>query len=182
MREGWEEKGNFLYWVQAFTYVYFMQGVFATIVNCSALYINLFSTNEDGFWDSIWYTDLIGVLVWIIGFALEYIADRQLNSHLKNPVAGSGKFIRTGLWRYSRHPNYFGEAVMWWGIFIIACGIEGGWVTIFSAIFITFLLRFVSGCPFPEKKYKENPEWKIVCAETNIFCLWFSGMPKNGEG
>jgi len=101
-----------------------------------------------------------------------------LAQHLTNPQPGAGKFIRTGLWRYSRHPNYFGEAVMWWGIWIIACGISYGWVTVFSAIFITALIRFVSGVPFPEKKYAENEEWKIVCKETNVFCPWFSGMDK----
>ena len=84
-----------------------------------------------------------------------------------------GKFIRTGLWKYSRHPNYFGEAVMWWGLYIISCSLEYGWITFFSAAFITFLLRFVSGVPFPEKKYASNPEWKVVCEETNVFCLWF---------
>jgi steroid 5-alpha reductase family enzyme len=63
------------------------------------------------------------------------------------------------LWRYSRHPNYFGEAVMWWGLYIIACGLEYGWILFYSPLFITLIIRFVSGVPFPEKKYKDNTEW-----------------------
>ena len=67
---------------------------------------------------------------------------------------------------------------MWWGIYIIACGLSMGWVTVFSPIFITLLIRFVSGVPFPEKKYAENKEWQQVCKETNVFAPWFSGMGK----
>ena len=92
---------------------------------------------------------------------------------MKNPRPGTGKFIRSGLWRYSRHPNYFGEAVMWWGLYLIAIGEDLGWITFYSALFITLLIRFVSGVPFPEKKYANNPEWQSYCRETNVFCLWF---------
>jgi steroid 5-alpha reductase family enzyme len=90
---------------------------------------------------------------------IEVLADNQLASHLKSPRPGTGKFIKSGLWRYSRHPNYFGEAVMWYGLYLIACGIEMGWVTMYSALFIQVMLYFVTGVPFPEKKYKENKEW-----------------------
>lgn len=182
MREDWEAQGTCTYFTKAFGFIYLMQGVFATIVNTSALFVNLYSMpGPDGSRLDLWYTDGIGFAVWLLGFGLEYIADRQLKAHLTKPKPGTGKFIRTGLWRYSRHPNYFGEAVMWWGIYIIACGIDLGWITFISAAFITFLLRFVSGVPFPEEKYKENPEWKIVCEETNVFCLWFSGMGKDSS-
>jgi len=96
-----------------------------------------------------------------------------LANHLKNPKPGSGKFIKTGLWRYSRHPNYFGESLMWWGIWIISCSIEYGYVTIFSCLAITLLIRFLSGVPFPEEKYKDNIEWQQYCKETNVFFPWF---------
>lgn len=65
---------------------------------------------------------------------------------------------------------------MWWGIWLIACGTMYGWVTVFSAAFITFFLRFVSGVPFPEAKYAKNPEWMHYCTETNVFCLWFANV------
>ena len=109
------------------------------------------------------------------------MSDKQLANHLANPKPGTGKFIKSGLWRYSRHPNYFGEAVLWWGIFLIALNVEYGWITFFSAAFINFLLRFVSGVPFPEKKYKSNPEWQQYCKETNVFCLWFYKKASGGE-
>ncbi len=78
---------------------------------------------------------------------------------MKNPNPDGGKFIKSGLWRYSRHPNYFGESVMWWGIWLMSVSIDMGYVTVYSCLFITFFLRFVSGVPFPEKKYENNEEW-----------------------
>ena len=135
-------------------YVYVMQGMFSIIVNSSVLFVNLYSTSNE-----VYALDFIGLAIWATGFLIEVIADRQLANHLKNPMPGTGKFIKSGLWRYSRHPNYFGEAVMWYGLFLIACGIEWGWVTMYSCIFMHLLIRFVSGVPFPEKKYKDNAEW-----------------------
>ena len=150
-----------------------MQGLFSVIVNSSVLYVNIYTPPKDH--TSLGLLDYVGVAVWLTGFMIEWIADRQLGNHLAAWKADKsiGKFIRTGLWKYSRHPNYFGEAVMWWGLYIISCNLKNGWFTGYSAAFITFLLRFVSGVPFPEKKYASNPEWKIVCEETNVFCLWF---------
>jgi len=106
------------------------------------------------------WTDVFGTLVWIAGFLIQVVADQQLKYHLANPTPGEGKVLKKGLWRYSRHPNYFGEAVMWWGLYFIACGQCRGYVTIFSPILITVCLRFVTGVPFPEKKHKDDPEWQ----------------------
>ena len=65
---------------------------------------------------------------------------------------------------------------MWWGIWVIACGVPDGWITIWSPIVMTFCLRFITGVPFMEDKYKNHPEWAQVCKETNVFVPWFSGM------
>lgn len=108
-------------------------------------------------------------------------ADRQLSEHLKNPKPGAGKFCKEGLWRYSRHPNYFGEVVMWWGLWIVALAEPWGWVTVYAPLFITLLIRFVSGVPFPEKKYANNPEFIHYCKETNCFALWpYKKIPEDG--
>ena len=77
--------------------------------------------------------------------------------------------MKSGLWSYSRHPNYFGEATMWWGIFIIASSVPGALFTIVSPILITYLLLFVSGVPLLEKKYQNHPEWKEYAEKTSIF-------------
>jgi steroid 5-alpha reductase family enzyme len=150
-----------------------MQGLFSMVNNASAIYIMRYS--EAG--KTLSNVDMAGIAVWLIGFSMEVIADAELSAHRNNP-AKQGTIIMTGTWRYSRHPNYFGESLMWWGIYIISLSVPGANVTIFSAIFITLLVRFVSGVPFPEKKYAENPEWQKVCEETNVFVPWFSGMDR----
>ena len=96
-----------------------------------------------------------------------------MKMHLADKTPGKSKFIKWGLWRYTRHPNYFGEAVLWWGIWLIACSIDWGWVTVFAPLFISILVRFVSGVPLLEEKYKDNPEFIEYCKETNVFCPWF---------
>lgn len=170
MRDGWEKNGDCGYYTRAYCYVYVMQGFFSLINNSSVLFVNLYSNKLS---KDLQFHDFIGLGVWALGFLIELMADAQLASHLKNPKPGTTKFIKSGLWRYSRHPNYFGEAVMWWGIYIIAIGEDMGWVTFFSALFITLIIRFVSGVPFPEKKYANNEEWQAYSKETNVFCLWF---------
>lgn len=169
MRERWTEQGTVVYYLKAFGFIYIGQGIFSLINNAGPLFVNIWSV---GFKPEIDMTtfkfktdytltvfDFLGAAVWAAGFAIEVASDYQLASHLANPRPGTGKFIKSGLWRYSRHPNYFGEAVMWWGIWLIALNMDYGWVTIYAPIFITTFLRFVSGVPFPEKKYANNPEW-----------------------
>ena len=97
---------------------------------------------------------LIGFLVWAFGFSLEAIADTQKSRFNADP-ANKGKFIRTGLWSRSRHPNYFGEIVLWIGVMIIAIPVLQGWqwIAIISPVFVTLLLTGrVSGVPLLEKK------------------------------
>jgi len=96
---------------------------------------------------------IIGLLVWIFGFVFEVIADAQKSRFNADP-ANKGKFIQTGLWSYSRHPNYFGEIVLWVGIAIIAIPVLQGWqwVAMISPLFVTLLLTRVSGIPLLEKK------------------------------
>ena len=96
---------------------------------------------------------LVGGIVWIAGFAFEAIADAQKNRFRANP-ANSGSFITTGLWAWSRHPNYFGEITLWTGVAIIALPALSGWqyVTLISPVFVALLLTRVSGIPLLEKK------------------------------
>ena len=99
----------------------------------------------------------VGIAVWGIGFSIEVIADRQ-KSAFKDDPDNEGKFINVGLWAWSRHPNYFGEIVLWTGMAIIALPVLHGWqyVTLISPIFVAFLLIKVSGVPMLEDKADER--------------------------
>lgn len=103
-----------------------------------------------------WFAAL-GVLVWIFGFALEVVADAQKSRFRADPT-NKGKFIHTGLWAWSRHPNYFGEIVLWVGVAIIALPVLRGWqwVTLISPVFVTLLLTRISGLPMLEKRADEK--------------------------
>jgi steroid 5-alpha reductase family enzyme len=97
-----------------------LQGILSIVNNSALLFINIFSDSSDS---NLYALDYIGLAIFVMGFAIEVISDFQLASHLANPKPGTGKFIKSGLWRYSRHPNYFGEALIWWGIWLIACSV-----------------------------------------------------------
>ena len=125
-----------------------MQGLFSLIANAAPLFVTLYSQG-----DKLILLDYFGLAVWLFGFIFEWVADHQLKMHLADQTTGKKKFITWGLWRYSRHPNYFGECVLWWGVWLIACSVEWGWATFFAPLFITLLIRFVSGVPFLEDKY-----------------------------
>ena len=100
---------------------------------------------------------LLGFLVWLIGFGIEVIADRQKSRFRADPE-NAGKFINTGLWSWSRHPNYFGEIVLWVGVAIIAIPVLSGWqwLTLISPLFVVILLTRVSGVPMLEKQAEEK--------------------------
>jgi len=116
--------------------------------------------------------DLLGVLVWLTGFSFETIGDRQLASFIRDP-ANRGKLMTGGLWRYTRHPNYFGEAALWWGLGILALSSPRGWLGMTGPAAITFLLLFVSGVPLLEKKYKGRPDFEEYKKRTSIIFPWF---------
>ena len=100
---------------------------------------------------------LVGALTWLLGFGIEVIADSQKSKFKSDPENG-GKFIQEGLWSWSRHPNYFGEIVLWVGVAIIALPVLRGWqfVTLISPVFITLLLTRISGIPILERQADEK--------------------------
>jgi steroid 5-alpha reductase family enzyme len=119
---------------------------------------------------------LVGFLVWLVGFGIEVIADRQ-KSQFRSDEANKGKFIHTGLWAWSRHPNYFGEIVLWIGVAIIALPVLQGWqwLTMISPLFVFILLTRVSGVPMLEKraddKWGGQPEYEAYKARTPVLMM-----------
>ena len=110
------------------------------------------------------WLDLVGLGVWGIGFAFEAVGDYQLTAFVRNPV-NRGRTLRTGLWRFSRHPNYFGDATQWWGLWLVATS-AGGWWTVFAPILMTFLLVRVSGVGLLERTIAGRREGYAEYMET----------------
>ncbi len=109
-----------------------------------------------------------GVLVWLIGFGFEAFGDWQLSRHRADP-ARRGQVLDTGLWRYTRHPNYFGDAAVWWGLWLLAAA-AGGWWTVFAPTLMSFFLVRVSGVTLLEKRLvEERPGYREYVARTSSF-------------
>jgi steroid 5-alpha reductase family enzyme len=112
--------------------------------------------------------DAMAVLVWLIGFGFETVADAQLAAFKANP-ANRGKVMDSGLWRYTRHPNYFGECVIWWGYYLLAFA-AGGWWSFPAPLLMTFLLLRVSGITLLESDIGERrPDYRDYVRRTNAF-------------
>jgi steroid 5-alpha reductase family enzyme len=120
---------------------------------------------------------VIAPLLWLTGFLFETVGDRQLAAFIKEP-AHRGRLMTGGLWSYTRHPNYFGEAALWWGMGILALSAPRGWLGLIGPMVITLLLLFVSGVPLLEKKYRGRADWEEYKKRTPIFFPWFPRSSK----
>jgi len=164
LREKWQLKGQCFVYFASFL-LFFGQTTFSHINNASAFYTVLLS--EEG----LTPIDAVGIFVWAVGFLIETTADAQLRAFKRHPE-NKGKLLMTGLWKYSRHPNFFGEAVLWWGIYLISVSVEYGYYTFLSALFITLSLRYLTGVPMIEKRMSLNPKFKEYEASTSPMLLW----------
>ena len=129
-----------------------LQGLWVLFTLFGALTI-LTSNNNQNFG----ILDIIGILIWIIGFVIEVVSDRQ-KSEFKSHESNDGKFIQSGLWKYSRHPNYFGEILIWTGIAIIGISVYSGfgWLGLISPFFVFVMLNYISGVRLLEKQAEER--------------------------
>lgn len=148
--------------VNAFFKVFMLQGVIMLVIAFPILVV--FNSAH------IWSAELLvaGSVVYAAGVIIEGISDYQLLA-FKLDGGNAGKIITTGLWKYSRHPNYFGETLVWWGIGIFAFGVSMNWLSFISPLVLNLLLLKVSGIPLLEKKYNGNPEWDAYKKLTPAF-------------
>lgn len=155
------------WWWRSFFKVFLLQGVLLWIISTPLIAAQFSAQPVHLSW-----LDAVAIFVWLIGFFFEAVGDWQLVQFKAKP-ANKGKVLQTGVWRYTRHPNYFGDATQWWAYYLIALA-AGGWWTIFSPIIMTTLLMRVSGVALLEKTLKEEkPGYKEYIATTSEFIPWF---------
>ncbi len=158
----WRQEWGKWFYPRSFLQVFMLQGILLLIVSVPVIMINASTTTP------FTWIDFAGVAVWLFGICFEAIGDWQLLRFMRNP-ANRGTLMTTGLWRYSRHPNYFGEVTLWWGIYLIALGIPNGWLTIIGPVTITFLILKVSGIPMLEKHYEGRADFEEYKRRTSAF-------------
>lgn len=145
-----------------------LQGLWVLLTLACALAIITGAQRRD-----IGIVGVIGIAVWLVGFAVEVVADAQKSAFKKDP-ANQGAFITTGLWAWSRHPNYFGEIVLWTGIAIVGVPVLSGWtwLTLVSPVFVALLLTRVSGIPLlearAEKRWGSDENFRAYTRNTPV--------------
>jgi steroid 5-alpha reductase family enzyme len=157
--------GNFTW--HSLAMVFGLQGVLVIVVSLPVQAGQLAVTGEP-----LGMLALIGTLLWLAGFLFEAVGDWQLRQFKADP-ANHGKLLDSGLWRYTRHPNYFGNACIWWGLWLVACDAPGLWWTAIGPALMTFLLLKVSGVTLLEKSLvASNPLYAGYQRRTSSFIPW----------
>lgn len=161
-REEWSKKGHTYFLVRSYLQIFILQGVIISLV------LLPFTLSINTGIPSNHFTDL-ALLIWIVGFFFEAVGDKQLDIFIKNKATHKGIIMKTGLWKYTRHPNYFGEAMMWLGLACIAVSAGASFLVFISPLLITYLLIFISGIPMLEKKWEGITEWEVYKNKTSAF-------------
>jgi len=159
--------GENRYWWVSFFQTFLLQGVLMWIISLPLLGLNINSDSE-----IIMSLIYIGIVIWAIGFVFEAGGDWQLSKFKKNK-SNKGKVLSTGFWRYTRHPNYFGDSAVWWGYGLMSIAAGGYWYSIGSVV-MTLLIIMISGVALLEKTLKsDKPEYADYIRRTSSFIPWF---------
>jgi steroid 5-alpha reductase family enzyme len=171
-----EEDFRYATWRQTWKYfhtrsylqIFLLQGFLMFLVSSSFVFLKIYNIQINP------VMFLVGTFISIFALIFETVADNQLTNFLKQKTGG---IMQTGLWKYSRHPNYFGEVTFWWGMFLVSIPSSSVFIVnpifLISPITITFLILYVSGIPMLEKKYEDNLEFQVYKSKTNAFFPWF---------
>jgi steroid 5-alpha reductase family enzyme len=162
----WREESGERWWWKSLFQVFLLQGLLLWLISTPLL-----AAHRNAAPDHLTFLDIIGLVLWLVGFFFESVGDFQLSRFRGNP-ANKGKVLDSGVWRYTRHPNYFGDSAQWWGYYLIAAA-AGGWWTVFSPIMMTLLLLRVSGVALLEKTLETRPGYKEYAQRTSAFIPWF---------
>lgn len=158
----WRKEWKFVY-LRSYLQVFLLQGILLYMVGLAFVSLNLsdiYSVNPTLLTS--------GIILWVVGYYFEVVGDRQLKEFSSNPE-NKGKLLTSGLWKFTRHPNYFGEVTLWWGIGVISLSATGNPLLLLSALLITYLIIFVSGIPLLEKKYQNRQDFQEYSKRTSVF-------------
>jgi steroid 5-alpha reductase family enzyme len=162
----WRKAAGGSWWWRSLFKVFLLQGALSWFIG-----LPMWAAMAGGPTGLTWL-DAVGAAIWAIGFFFEAVGDLQLRAWTRNP-GNRGRTLRTGLWRYTRHPNYFGDAAQWWGLWLVAAA-AGGWWTVMSPLLMTFLLVRVSGVGMLERTIVERrPDYADYMRTTSAFVPWF---------
>jgi steroid 5-alpha reductase family enzyme len=150
----------------SFLIVFMLQGALMLIIGYPIILVHIMPPV------GLTWFDAVSIAIWFFGMFWEAVGDYQFAQFIHNPV-NKGRIMVSGLWRYTRHPNYFGESVMWWALFLLVLPVSYGWTAIISPLLITGLLLFVSGIPMAEKPFDSNLEYQEYKKRTSAFIPWF---------
>jgi steroid 5-alpha reductase family enzyme len=153
-------------WLRAYFSVFLLQGLIILVLS-----LPITVASSESAKPNIWIL-IIGGVIWLKGFVVEAIADKQLSNFIKSPDH-KGKVLDYGLWHYSRHPNYFGELLQWWGIAILALGPKIGYLGLVGPAMLTILIVFISGIPSIEKRRLKDPAYRAYKERTSVLIPWF---------
>lgn len=171
--KAWRESWGKWFVLRSYGQVYLLQGAVIYIVSLPLLLAAVYAGDA-----ILGLITFAGLSVWVLGFLYESVGDAQLDRFVQNPV-NKGRVLQSGLWKYTRHPNYFGESLMWWGIAVMGADalLSTGHAYIaltafLSPVLITFLLTKVSGIPLVEARFTGKPEWEEYKKRTSAFIPW----------
>ena len=151
------------FWWYSFFSVFFLQGTLSWLISAPIFWI-FAHTNT-----SLSYIDSLAFLVWCLGFYFEAVGDLQLKKFKADPK-NKGQLLTQGLWSLCRHPNYFGDALQWWALFLFALGVPGGWQSCFGPLIMSIFLRYISGVTLLEKNLRHSkPDYAAYIANTPAF-------------
>jgi len=168
--EGFREKAGSAYWVVSF-FGFHLVPTIIVFAACVPVYFACTSGRSFG------VLDVIATVLTLIAIVIETVADAQMRSAVAHGEMSDTTF-RGGLWRYSRHPNYFGEMLFWWGLYLFALGVDAGlWWTIFGPVGVTALFLFVSLPLLEDRMRQRRPDYEQTCAEISSIIPW---PPKKG--
>ena len=163
----WRKKHGDAFWLVSLFKVFLVQALFQWAIALGIQYGQI-----SPFPARITVLDVAGLIIWSAGFVIESMADWQLKQFLADP-ANNGRIMNRKLWKYSRHPNYFGETLIWWGLFLIVLSTPWGFWTIISPVLITYTLLKLTGVTLMEEtQFADNPEYQQYIRQTRSFIPW----------